>query len=48
MTKLMTMKNGQSIVTIPKAVVRILALEKGDEVNFRVDIRKSKVWIEKG
>ena len=47
MPKLMQQKNEQFLLTIPKHVAQILQAKKGDKLEFNVDIKKQKVWLEK-
>lgn len=35
--KIQILKTGQVIVTIPRAIARLMGLEKGSEVNFRLE-----------
>lgn len=37
MTKLMQLKNGQFILTIPKNIVLAKGMKKGSDINFLID-----------
>jgi len=47
MPQLMRLSNGQFILTIPRHIVRTLRAKKGDKMEFSIDIKKAKVWLEK-
>ena len=47
MAQLMKLSNGQHILTIPPHIVKTLQAQKGDKIDFFVDIKKGKVWLER-
>ncbi len=47
MVKLMKLANGQFILTIPRHIIQVLGAERGDELDFKVDLKKQKIWVEK-
>jgi len=47
MPRLQMTKRGQYFLTIPEGIARALEARKHDRIAFRIDLRKSRIWIEK-
>lgn len=45
MPKLMKQQNGQFLLTIPKGVVNALGVERGDKIEFRINLKKGIVEL---
>ena len=45
MVRLMQQTNGQYIITVPKPVVNALGAEKGDKLEFDIDLRKREIKL---
>ena len=45
MPKPMKQQNGQYLLTVPKGVVNALGVEKGDKIEFRINLKKGSVEL---
>lgn len=43
----MKQQNGQFILTIPKGIVQALGADKGDKIEFRINLKKGTVELVK-
>lgn len=47
MPKLQLLKNGQYLLTVPRGIIKTLHAQAGDKIEFYVDLKKGKVWVER-
>lgn len=48
MPKLMKQQNGQFLLTIPKDIVQALGADRGDKIEFMINLKKGYVEMVKG